>query len=467
MEERFTVVCSSEDAASMNIERHLLALERWQEVFSSFPSPITALYESPNTTFRIVEVDEPLVYLDRIDTILESIGVFSSALVFASKHSSESTGKLLSAHYTGNTSRAALGGRERELCTPATWLLKPILQSMRRYADGTEWQVSMEATHHGPTDVHTPLVFAEIGSSEEEWGDEWAGRAVAKSIMECTPVHATTVVGFGGSHYPKRQTHLILESALTFGHCFSSHVLSDLDDELVGQAFAKSRTTHAYIDRKNMNSDIRERIEGMLRTLGCTVLREHEFYTLSVLSERAYAQLLDSLRRMGDVSVVVGRGIGKRVKEPIPTMDDVWFALLPPEFVSYLAKRILSELKRTLERSGVGYVLDANGVPLPLLFAEDERELRDHIEQLIGTWVDALAHRFPLTREKDAVVVVERRLDPAKAEELGIIDSSHLRRLSRGESVEVRGKAIKPDIVYRDINIVLSTVFEIRKGEIP
>jgi len=466
MEERFTVVCSSKDAASMNIERHLLALERWQEVFSSFPPPITALYESPNTAFRIVEVDEPLVYLDGIDTTLESLGIFSSALLFASKHSSESTGKLLSAHYTGNPSKAALGGRERELCTPATWLLKPILQSMRRYAEGTEWQVSMEATHHGPTDVHTPLVFAEIGSGEEEWGDEWAGEVLAKTIVECTPVHAPAVVGFGGSHYPKRQTQLVLESALTFGHCFSSYVLSDLEDDVVGQAFAKSGTMYAYIDRKSMSSDIREKIGGMLERLGCTVLREHEFYTLSVLSERAYAQLLDSLRRTGDVSVLVGKGIGRRVKKPISKMEDVWFALLSPEFMSYLAKKILSELKRSLEGSGVGYVLDANGVPLPLLFAEDERELREHTEQLMGAWVDALASRFPLQKGEGTVVVVERRLDPAKVEELGIA-KTHLRELSRGEGVEVGGKTIKPDMVYRDINIVLSTVFEIRKGEIP
>ncbi|MHC1602398.1 MAG: D-aminoacyl-tRNA deacylase [Methermicoccaceae archaeon] len=461
-EEQFTVVCSRKDVASMNIEEHLLELERWSEVFSSFSPPITAIYESSATTFRIVEVDEPLVYLDDIDTLLESMGMQSSALVFASEHKSDTTGKLLSAHYTGNTSEPWLGGRSRELCVPATWMLKPILQSMKKYADGTQWGVSMEATHHGPTQLHTPLVFAEIGSGEEQWQDEWAGMAVARSILECTPASVEVAIGFGGSHYPRRQTSLVLESGFTFGHCFSSHVLSDLDGELIEQALTKSKARFAYLDKKGMDAKMKEHIGKLLKELGCTQLKEREFYVLSVLAWDAYTQMLDVV---GGASVLVGAQMSKRVKTPIATLEDVWFASLAPELMSYLAKRIPSQLKRTLEASGVGYVLSADGVPLPILFAEEGSELNRHAHQLIEVWVETLSQQLSVERDEGSVVVKERRFDRPRAKELGAGESHHLRRLSRGESVDVGGKTIKPDMVYRDINIVLSTVFEITRGE--
>ncbi|MHC1570365.1 MAG: D-aminoacyl-tRNA deacylase [Methermicoccaceae archaeon] len=465
--EKFTVVCSQKDTASMNIERHLLELKQWHEVFSSFPSPIATMYESTTTAFRIVEVSEPLVYLDDIDTLLESIGVFSSSLVFASKHKSESTGRLLSAHYTGNPSEPWLGGRARELCIPATWMLKPILQSMRRYAEGTQWGVSMEATHHGPTQLHTPLVFAEIGSSEEQWDDEWAGMVVAKSILECTPAYAEVAIGFGGSHYPRRQTSLVLESGFTFGHCFSSHVLSELDEKLIAQALSKSNARFAYLDKKGMNAEMRARIGRMLEDLECIQLKEHEFYVLSVLTWDAYTQMLDALKRLGGGSVHVGAGMSRGVKMPMARLEDVWFASLPAELVGYVAKHIPSQLKSTLETSGVGYVLDVNGVPLPLLFAGERGELERHTRGLIETWIEMVSQRVGVERSRDSVMIKERRFDHSRARELGAVESEHLRKLSKGESVHVGGKTIKPDMVYRDINRVISTVFEITRGEIP
>ncbi|MHC1593249.1 MAG: hypothetical protein ACXQT1_04115, partial [Methermicoccaceae archaeon] len=88
-----------------------------------------------------------------------------------------------------------------------------------------------------------------------------------------------------------------------------------------------------------------------------------------------------------------------------------------------------------------------------------------HAHQLIEVWVETLSQQLSVERDEGSVVVKERRFDRPRAKELGAGESHHLRRLSRGESVDVGGKTIKPDMVYRDINIVLSTVFEITRGE--
>ncbi len=41
----------------------------------------------------------------------------------------------------------------------------------------------MESTHHGPTDVSLPMVYAEIGSAEEQWKDHVAGEIAACAIL--------------------------------------------------------------------------------------------------------------------------------------------------------------------------------------------------------------------------------------------------------------------------------------------
>ena len=95
---------------------------------------------------------------------------------------------------------------------------------MRRLP-GPGYIISAEATHHGPVDMKTPCFFAEIGSTKEQWSDKEAGEAVARAIMALQPEELPVFLGFGGGHYVQRQTELIFESAIAFGHLFS--ILSD------------------------------------------------------------------------------------------------------------------------------------------------------------------------------------------------------------------------------------------------
>src|SRR5207253_4771741 len=69
---------------------------------------------------------------------------------------------------------------------------------------GVQIEVTMEATHHGPTSLSMPVCFVEIGSGESEWTDpilgEIAANAVISAIEKIGETYPTAV-GFGGTHY--------------------------------------------------------------------------------------------------------------------------------------------------------------------------------------------------------------------------------------------------------------------------
>jgi D-aminoacyl-tRNA deacylase len=283
MNRKTTIICSAPDLASTNIKENLLAMQDWKRD--------GGVYESDRV--RIVEVDKLHIFCDQR-------GLPTNLIIFASKHKSDSSKQLFSAHFTGNVSEAKFGGNPRELAPAAPQLLRPVLHSMRDLAADadTGYEVSMESTHHGPTALSVPSIYIEIGSTEAEWVDSDAGRIVASAILDLDlnlnlnsdsnldsnsnrdpdggvrtsgyPV----AVGFGGGHYAHRQTKLIFETGITFGHNFPKYQLDDLDDGLIRDALMKSNADFAYFDRKSMNAAQRNRISAVIEDLGYEVLRE-------------------------------------------------------------------------------------------------------------------------------------------------------------------------------------------------
>ena len=270
MNKKTTILCSAADQASMNIRENLIALRDWEHDGE--------VYES--NRFRIVTVEKLHIFCDHIDSELEKRGLPTDMIIFASKHKSDNGQRLFSAHFTGNVGDAKFGGNPRELAPAAPQALKSFLHSMRDLAADTGYEVSMESTHHGPTALSVPSIYVEIGSGEVEWVDGDAGRIVASAILDLykdprEPGSAAPVaVGFGGGHYAPRQTKLILETEITFGHNFPKYQLDSLDDELIRDAFWKSNADFAYFDRKSMNAAKRYRISVVIEDLGYEVLRE-------------------------------------------------------------------------------------------------------------------------------------------------------------------------------------------------
>jgi len=149
---------------------------------------------------------------------------------------------------------------------------------MKRLADekNLKYEVTLEVTHHGPTELSAPSLYAEIGSTEKQWKDPDAGEVAAKAILAVSLDRVPVALGFGGGHYATRQTGLLLETGISFGHNFPKYQLDFVDEALVRQAVVKSGAEFAYFDRKSMKSEERNRISQILDKLGLMVLKESE-----------------------------------------------------------------------------------------------------------------------------------------------------------------------------------------------
>lgn len=276
---KITIICSAPDLASQNIKTHLMEFRKWKTLEFPENSGFTAAWESSDGKFRLIEIEELHVFQDKLDKKLNEAGLPASLIIFASKHRSKEEVNSLTVHCTGNPSEEArLGGRPRELAVSSPAAMKSILTEMKRLAEekGLKYDVTLEVTHHGPTELSTPSLYAEIGSTETQWKDPDAGEVAAKAILAVSIDKVPVVLGFGGGHYAMRQTGLLLETGISFGHNFPKHQLAFVDETLIRQAIEKSGADFAYFDRKSMKSEDRSRISGILDKLGLKVLKESE-----------------------------------------------------------------------------------------------------------------------------------------------------------------------------------------------
>jgi D-aminoacyl-tRNA deacylase len=176
------IVVSRADPASERIGEALLELGDWSErADPDRPDADGGGTHHRTGGLRLRTFDDLHIRMDDPAPAFGPAGTTPAALVFASKHSGD-TGPLLSAHHTGNFGPAELGGRDRTLAPAAPGLQKRLVAGFAEHAP-PGYDVGIECTHHGPTAVSVPSVFAELGSSEAEWGDPEGARAVARSIL--------------------------------------------------------------------------------------------------------------------------------------------------------------------------------------------------------------------------------------------------------------------------------------------
>ncbi len=276
---KITIICSAPDLASQNIKKHLLSLREWKPLELPENSGFSAARKSSDEKFQLVEIEEIHVFQDGLDKKLETARLPASLIIFASKHRGKEEVNSLTVHCTGNPSEEArLGGRPKELAVSSPPAMKSILKEMKRLAEEKclKYDVTLEVTHHGPTELSVPSLYAEIGSTEKQWEDGEAGEVAAKAILAVSLEEVPVALGFGGGHYAMRQTGLLLETDISFGHNFPKYQLDFVDEALIRQAVEKSNADFAYFDRKSMKSEDRNRISAILEKLGLKVLKESE-----------------------------------------------------------------------------------------------------------------------------------------------------------------------------------------------
>jgi D-aminoacyl-tRNA deacylase len=215
-----------------------------------------------------------LLYQEDLDKVFPR----AEAYVFLSKHKSDSKIPTLTCHCTGNFGSNPYGGNPRELAIAFPSLQKSYLKSLvRRGSLLNGYDIAIEATHHGPTSLKKPVLFVELGSSEIQWADRKAAKVVCDSILDVTQNgperSAKTGIGLGGTHYPSKFNHLLLESEFGLAAVASKHSLESVDRQMLQQMVSKSieKVTTVVLDGKGLGSH-KERIMRLAQDSGLEIL---------------------------------------------------------------------------------------------------------------------------------------------------------------------------------------------------
>jgi len=265
------VVYSAEDLAGRNIASHLM---KHISFSASSIGPRPALNHGD---LYLLGVEGPLVSLT-----LPSGGEGAEWVLCLSRHRSASGKRCLTAHTPGNLRGSAdLGGRPNEVAISNPPLQSSLIKELHR--SGAELalacQVSVEATHHGPTELPCPVTFVEIGSDEDAWKDELMGEAVARAVSMAllSPMETGKgALGVGGGHYPEKFTDLIIAQNCLIGHIVPKYAMSEgLDSAMFKTCIERTLGGCASIivDWKGTPSNFKESLRSLSQSLGLELVR--------------------------------------------------------------------------------------------------------------------------------------------------------------------------------------------------
>src|SRR5438046_10470461 len=71
------------------------------------------------------------------------------------------------------------------------------LRGLRHAGRALGYEVTFEATHHGPY-LTSPTFFIEQGSTAREWVDREASRAIARVLLDLRPLDDPIALALGG-----------------------------------------------------------------------------------------------------------------------------------------------------------------------------------------------------------------------------------------------------------------------------
>lgn len=272
--QRALIVASRTDQASLNIAQNIIQQAGFikQETLSPWEG-----YTSKNLQAGLVIIGKELIHVKPPDLPEDS-----GPTVFVSKHRSSTDTPALTVHATGNlTGEALYGGRPEEVSLVEPFRVQAALSSMSGEVKrlGLRIEVTMEATHHGPTNLPVPVCFIEIGSGPEQWGDAVLGGVAAKAAIAAVQAsHGRTppAVGFGGTHYPARHTKLNLQGAYEIGHVVSRYAFDrQVSDRVLQNTFQRTagECRTGLVDWKGLKGEQRRSLLDKLSAWSIEAIR--------------------------------------------------------------------------------------------------------------------------------------------------------------------------------------------------
>ena len=307
------LLASSADPASMNILSKVMEIEGWGSP-RKFSHGLVNKHSNGNV--HALVIDDLHIWANGIDSEHESAteSIVDEVLVL-SKHVSASETPALTLHAVGvpgeypHGEQARSGGITGTAVPPST-RFGEFFRTMRgvaiRHQLDKEYDLTLEATHHGPL-LETPTLYLEIGSTAEQWSDERAASVWSETISHCLGMsdesterkwggEGSVMIGLGGGHYAPRHKAVILSSEVWVGHILANYAIvfeqQEGNSQPLGPWAHSVRTAvestriafpggdvFAHFDRKSLKGWQREALTNLLSDLGVPVLRGKQIFT--------------------------------------------------------------------------------------------------------------------------------------------------------------------------------------------
>lgn len=254
------LVAYQSDPAGSNLAHHMIQnMKKDNEI-----------YRGKN--YDLVIISTPSISADWLEEKYHYDG-----FVFLSKHASETGTLALTCHSTGNFSEALFGGRPKEVAIPHPHLQKSYMKALwEKRNDFTNFEITIEATHHGPTALNKPALFIEVGTTEKQWNDKTLCDSVAviiEEVMSIAPQKNDVAICFGGTHYPEKFTKELIEGKYALGTVIPKHALEHIDEKLFLHILERNNEAkYALVDWNSLGKN-KQKIVSFLKTTNLEMIR--------------------------------------------------------------------------------------------------------------------------------------------------------------------------------------------------
>ena len=266
---QYAIIISEQDPAGLNIKECLLEFYDFKEssVFENHP-----VY-SYGDNVKLYSIEQSSVFAENLDGRIEA-----DFFIFATRHQSAQGVHSLSCHAPGNWTRAEFGGMDKGLCVAPALMLKKAYLELKKFGEQVpDHDITMEATHHGPF-LDKPIMFIEIGSTEEHWGNRKAGEVIAHTIIKLvdgSELEGQKIAfGIGGPHYCNNFDKVLERTDIAIGHVCPKYMLEHLDCEMIKRAISKTKEKVDFVllDWKGLGKE-KEKVKEMLEKVGIEIKR--------------------------------------------------------------------------------------------------------------------------------------------------------------------------------------------------
>ncbi|KAK9080384.1 hypothetical protein SSX86_000142 [Deinandra increscens subsp. villosa] len=304
------VVATTTDPASIGPASALLSMPGWH------PGPFLQDMSSfVNKEVRLLKHDYSNVREDHLDKRWEAAtGEVVDEVIYLSRHTAASSRPALTLHPIGvphlREDEVPPAGGKPGWAAPPNARMGPWLRLLKVIAEShnltPEFEVTLEATHHGPV-TDSPTMFVEIGITEEYWKRQDAAQAIALLVWKGLGLDGgipvgdwrrnngknKILLGVGGGHYVPRHMDIILKDDVWVGHLLSGYSLLMEDNGEAGvggtwrqaikvaydvtKAAFPGGEVLAHLDQKSFKSWQKNAILGFLKEMNINVGKPQDF----------------------------------------------------------------------------------------------------------------------------------------------------------------------------------------------